>query len=62
MRHKLVKVGEGANPVLIGFMSSIWSRSGGARVEIEAKLLLVLSHIIFCKLEGALEKIVFTTP
>ena len=41
MREKPIKIGEGANPVLICFIGPIWSWSGGARVEVEAKLLLV---------------------
>ena len=62
MRDETLKVVEGA--YFIGFILtcaiSPWSR--WTRVEVEAKLLLVLLGRLFGKLKVALEEIVFATP
>ena len=62
VRQKPIKIGEGSNSILISFTSPIRSWSGGAKVEVEAKFLLILPSRILSELTVELEKIVITTP
>ena len=62
MSDEAFEVLEGADFIGIGITCAIspWSRR--TRVEIESQVLLVLYSRLLCKLEIALEEIVFTTP
>ena len=62
MSDEAFEVVEGADFIGIGIMCAIIPWSRWTRVEVEAKLLLVLLGRLFGKLKVALEEIVVATP